>query len=79
MINSLIVPPQPKDKEITYGSAAAATGAHSSARMFVGSMGDAHRERFKAMLMSGVECGHSIAQSYNVPRDEFIAEVKKII
>lgn len=81
MISNLIQPPKPKNYEtgeIRHTSTTATT-AQNCARLFVGSMGEAQRERFKMMLQSGVECGQSVAQSYGVPVSEFIYEVKKII
>lgn len=53
--------------------------AAKCARLFVDGMGDNQRDRFKRMMQSGVEVGRSIAQTYEVPLDEFIDEVRKII
>lgn len=79
MISNLITPPSPKKKESNAWASASESGALASARMFVGSMGDSHRERFKKMIELNPANGQSISQAYNVPHDEFISEVKKII
>lgn len=80
MISNLIQPPNAKataEKSSTVQNAA--TTAQNCAGLFVNSMGEAQRTRFKKMLESGVPCGQSVAQSYGVPLNEFISEVKKII
>jgi len=77
MISSLIVPPKSKSSESV--TSVPSTAVQNCARLFIGSMGDNQRERFKKMLQSGVQCGESIAKSYGVPLNEFIAEVEKII
>lgn len=79
MINSLIQPPKAQNKPVMQNVPTTATTAQNAARLFVNSMGEAQRERFKAMLDSGAEVGMSVAQSYGVPLEEFIAEVRKII
>jgi len=79
MISNLIQPPKPKNAAMTQDASTTSATAQIAARFFVGSMGEAQRERFRMMLLSGVECGQSIAQSYGVPLKDFIAEVQKII
>lgn len=81
MISNLIQPPKPKNATFSkteiirdYSST-----AENCARFFVNSMGEAQRDRFKAMLQTGAQCGESIARSYGVPLDDFITEVRKII
>jgi len=81
MVSNLIQPPAPKNapagkkKETDSHSVT----AENCARLFVNGMGDAQRERFKLMLQSGIQCGESVARSYGVPLNDFVAEVRKII
>jgi len=80
MVSNLIQPPAPKNAPAGKKEADShSVTAGNCARLFVNGMGDAQRERFKAMLQSGVQCGESVARSYGVPLGDFIAEVRKII
>lgn len=74
-ISKLIIPPKPADSN----TQDATSGAQRYAQLFVDTMGDKQRDRFKAMLGTGAIIGQSISQSYNIPHEEFIAEVQKII
>lgn len=81
MISNLIQPPKSKYAATLESPADPkhSSNAENCARFFVNSMGEAQRERFKAMLRTGAQCGESIARSYGIPLAEFIAEVQKII
>ena len=81
MINNLIKPPPAKKAVVKQSLTAQAAPSEASrcARLFVDTMGDAQRTRFKQMLQSGAKCGLGYAQSYGVPVDEFVTEVEKII
>jgi len=81
MISNLIQPPKSKNSNIQNSQIIKDTSStvQNCAKLFVCGMGDAQRERFKIMLQSGIQCGESVAKSYNVPLNEFVAEVQKII
>lgn len=49
------------------------------AAAFVNGMSETQRKRFKKMLESGIECGLSVAENYNVNYEDFIKEVKKLL
>ena len=49
------------------------------AASFVNGMSETQRNRFKKMLESGIECGLSVAESYDVNYSDFIKEVKKLL
>jgi|GEM_PF-1295319 len=84
MINSLIKPPKAKNATVSkmetdQSVPAMSTTAQTAARFFVNGMGMQQRERFKQMLYSGAQCGQSIAESYGIPVEDFIKEIKQII
>lgn len=47
------------------------------ATAFLSGLGETQKERFRQMLLNGIESGMSIARSYGVDYKEFITEVKK--
>lgn len=46
---------------------------------FIEGMSDTQLNRFKKMLENGIQCGMSVARSYNIDYDKFINEVKRIL
>lgn len=47
------------------------------ASAFLNGLGETQRLRFKQMLEAGIQCGMSIADSYQINYDDFITEVKR--
>lgn len=46
---------------------------------FVSGMDKTKREKFKKMLESGAKCGESVANTYMIEYEPFIAEVKRLM
>lgn len=44
---------------------------------FINGMNENQRNRFKLMLQNNIQCGMSVAYSYGIDYQKFIAEVKK--
>lgn len=46
---------------------------------FLNGLSDTQKNRFKKMLENNIQCGMSVAETYEIDYDDFINEVKKLL
>lgn len=80
MINKLVGPRKKKrDLAKTQRLYPENISAKQAAVAFVGGLEEFSRKRLKKMIDSGIDAGSSIAKQYDIPLDEFMREVNRLI